>query len=259
MVSFKNMGRTGNFLFQAATSIGYARQHDLDFTVPSATANPVWNPIHFPHLVNQAFNSKLDERLISEKMHCYHDIEFLESFRELNIFLQGYWQSYQYFEFCRQEVLTKFNLPYIYDAGKVALHVRRGDYLLYHPHINPLATREYYEQAVRHFWLNGYRRFMVFSDDIAWCISEFQHPIYKGCEFSFSQGNGILEDLFLMSSCEHQIMSNSTYAWWGAWLNKNPQKLVTCPHEDNYYGPSNKHLDVSTLYPRDWKQIKYSV
>lgn len=256
MVSFKNMGRCGNFLFQAATTIGYSLAHGMEFSVPNSTANPVWNPVYLPHLVNPNFRPDIASRMIMEKMHCYHDIEYRDEFRDMNVFLEGYWQSYKYFDHCRQDVLRLFQFPYIFNSDVVSIHVRRGDYLLY-PAINPLATREYYEKAVRHFWMHGYRRFMVFSDDIHWCIEEFQHPVYKGCEFTFSQSRTIEEDLHLMSFCEHNIMSNSTFAWWAAWLNKNPRKEVLCPHEDNYYGPANKHLDVSTLYPREWMQIKY--
>lgn len=255
MVSFTNMGRCGNFLFQAAATIGYAHKHGVEFSVPEWTNNEVWNPTYLSHLVHPKFDPDLPRKVIEENRHNYYELE-APAGPGINTFLHGYWQSYKYFDFCRTEILELFNLPWHYDAGYVALHVRRGDYLRY-PQINPLATRAYYEQAVRRFWLQGYKKFKVFSDDIPWCIEEFKHGCYQGCEFTYSQGKGVIEDICLMSNCEHTIMSNSTFAWWGAWLNRNSKKQVMCVHENNYYGPQNKHLDVSTLYPPEWTRLNY--
>jgi hypothetical protein len=256
MVSFRNMGRCGNFLFQAAACIGYAQKHGLPFSVPSTTNNTVWNPLYFPHLINKDYNPALPQRVIEEERHNYYELPSFDPHQDANIILVGYWQSYLYFDFCRDYILKQFVIPYKYDAGRVSIHVRRGDYMLY-PRINPLAGRPYYEQAVKYFWLRGYTRFEVFSDDIPWCIQEFRDGVYKGCQFNFHQGNGEVTDLYLMSSCEHNIIGNSTFSWWGAWLNQNAEKIVICPHEDNYYGSDNKHLDVSTLYPPGWIRIKY--
>jgi hypothetical protein len=257
MVTFHNMGRCGNFLFQAATTLGYAIQHGIVFTVPATTIDSYWNPVYFPHLVNPFYDRDLEKIVIEENGHAFQSIPFTPRMSvKCNIVLKGYWQSYRYFDFCRERILEAFKIPYIFEPNLVALHVRRGDYLRYHQ-INPLATREYYEKAVREMWLRGYKKFLIFSDDLPWCKTEFQDPVYKDCEFLFNTGQDVLGDLSLMSGCAHTIISNSTFSWWGAWLNQNPDKTVICPHEDNYYGPANKHLDVSTLYPPEWIRIAY--
>lgn len=250
------MGRYGNFLFQCATAMAYALSYDLSFTVPTFTRDAFWNPLYFPHLRNVAYDEKLPAVLIEEKQHSYYALPYEDHYRSSNIIFVGYWQSYKYFELWRDVVLNKFRIPWEMDQGYVSLHVRRGDYLRY-PSINPLATHEYYAEAVKTFKLYGYRKFKVFSDDLSWCAQEFKHPDYVGCEFQYPNVSSIESDLIRLSCCEHNIMSNSTYAWWGAWLNRNPKKIVICPHEDNYYGPANKHLDVSTLYPPEWIRIKY--
>lgn len=256
MVTFMNMGRCGNFLFQAATALGYSIKHGLAFTVPTSTNNPIWNPIYFPHLINGLYDGRKIPFYINEKQHAYQDLPSPDA-PNGNVILRGYWQSYKYFDFCRDRIIDAFQIPYTLVPGTVGLHVRRGDYLQY-PTINPLATREYYEKAVKEFWLRGYKQFLVFSDDIEWCKKEFQDPVYKGLAFQYrATGTGALEDISALSGCEHMIASNSTFAWWGAWLNRNPEKIVICPHEDNYYGPDNKHLDVSTLYPPEWLRIAY--
>lgn len=261
MVSFHNMGRCGNFLFQAATTIGYAKKHGLQFSMPCHTNNLEWNPLYLPHLINPAFNPKLSSMVIQEAQHHHYEIPYHEGLggNNNNIFLEGYWQSYKYFDFCRQDILDLFNLPYDGTRGFVSIHVRRGDYLKY-PDINPLATRDYYQQAVCYFVERGFDKFRVFSDDPTWCVEEFKHEIYRASgvpKFIFYHDNPVLKDLMGMAECQHNIISNSTFAWWGAYLNRNPGKIVICPHEDNYYGPANKHLDVSTLYPPEWIRIKY--
>ena len=109
----------------------------------------------------------------------------------------------------------------------VALHVRRGDY------VRIPSTRcvdeSYYQQAIRYFRERFTDiGFCVFSDDIVWCRQQFQDSDFFHCDLR--QGTkDPLHDLRLMSSCAHHIIANSSYSWWGAWLNPSESKSVIAP------------------------------
>lgn len=237
----KQYGRLGNNLFQKAAAIGYATKHGYNYYL---STNPHFN-----------------KRPISlrENGHQYQELPKLYGD---SILLDGYWQSEKYFAHCREEALKAFGfnwMPVFPDT--CAIHVRRGDYLLY-PDKHPVVTVEYLTQAIGEIIrVTDVRHFMFFSDDIAWCkklVAHDLHPsIVFGWKFDFSEGRTETEDLELMSSCQHQIISNSTFSWWGAWLNQNPDKVVISPSKHNWFGPGNAHLCTDDIIPDSWIQIKY--
>lgn len=259
------MGRKGNFLFQMATAIAYAKRHGLEWTVPTTTNNPVWSPVYLPHLAHPNYDPTLPAIQLDEGPHCYQDIPFKEEWRDMNIVLVGYWQSEKYFKEYRQDILDLFGysrgLKY---AEHCSLHVRRGDFIQY-PNINPLLPMEYYKCAIHNIHnKTGVCKFIIFSDDIPWCREEFANGDWgSGAEayrFTYCEGNQHLnevKDLKLMLTCAYNIICNSTFSWWGAWLNQNPNKVVISPHEDNWYGPGNKHLEMHDLIPPEWIRIKF--
>lgn len=122
---------------------------------------------------------------------------------------------------------------------KVSLHVRRGDYVGNSFYVDLMQT-DYYPKAIHEF--SG-RKFLVFSDDIEWCK---QQGMFKGCEFS--EGKTELEDLNLMMTCDGHIGSNSTFAWWGAWLGKG--KCVF-PSKEHWYSDGIER----TVCPTNWVRI----
>lgn len=146
-----------------------------------------------------------------------------------NIKLYGYFQCEKYFINHRTEILNLFSpteeiKSYIlskYNDVKtnnyVSLHVRRGNYLK-HPDVHPTVTKEYCEEAVSKF--PNYKVF-VFSDDIDFCKKNL-----VGDKFIFVEKENDLIDLYLMSMCEHNIIANSSFSWWGAWLNTNGGKVI---------------------------------
>lgn len=99
--------------------------------------------------------------------------------------------------------------------------------------------------------------FLVFSDDIEWCKRNIPSEKVNPINIRFKEQGEALLDLKEMAECEHNIIANSTYSWWGAWLNNNPNKVVVTPDEENWFGVDNKHLDVSTLLPKEWIRVKY--
>lgn len=229
----------GNWCFEAATAIAYALKHDLDFTVPSHSENPKWNPVYCLHLVNPKYNPNLEKINLWEGKHSYEELPFDESWRDKNISIEGYRQTAKYFDEYRNEILYLFNFPYNRQDGYVACHVRRGDYVQLRDK-HPEVKVEWYEKVMAEF--PGYK-FKFFSDDIRWCMENFKHR--NDCEFSGNSDE--VSDLLEMSWCEHQICSPSTFSWWGGWLNRNENKKVIFP--TFWFSPGWDGLDTSDIVP----------
>ena len=198
---------------------------------------------------------------IRESSYGYHS-EVLKI--KKSAYLDGYWQCPLYFESIRAQLLNELSIKKDFEKagllekikevkGKnsVAIHIRRGDYIS-----NPIVTQqfgicsiEYYENAM--LFINQQVQnpeFFVFSDDIAWCKENLRT---ENVNIQYLSDFSDFEDLVLISNCKHQIISNSTFGWWGAWLNQNPSKIVIAP-KIWYVDPS---LDTSQLIPSEWNRI----
>jgi len=245
MVTFPAVGRMGNFLFECSCALAYSLKHNLDFTVPITTPDHVWSKLYLQHLANPNLDNTLERIDLWENGHQYQELPFEESWRDKNIVIQGYRQSYKYIDDFRCEILYLFGFPYEKKEGIVSCHVRRGDYLhLRNKH--PEVTKEWYEKAMSNF--SGYK-FKFFSDDISWCKENFGNR--NDCEFSTS--NNEVDDLVGMSCCEHNICSPSTFSWWGAWLNRNEDKKIYIYRDWFVTGWMN--MIVSDIVPEEWVKL----
>jgi len=175
-----------------------------------------------------------------------------------NIYLDGYWQNESYFLNIREVLLKEFSLKNdisllaqrylreIDSSQSVSIHVRRGDYLK-HPEIGVL-DMEYYRESVS-YMVNHLENpvFYIFSNDISWCKAHFKF-IEKSIFIEETESE--LEDMELMKHCSHNIVANSTFSWWGAWLNENEKKIVIAP---------KKWMAVNTKnykwIPKSWMEI----
>ncbi|OGY40458.1 MAG: hypothetical protein A2418_02955 [Candidatus Brennerbacteria bacterium RIFOXYC1_FULL_41_11] len=187
-----------------------------------------------------------------------------------DVYLDGYWQSEKYFSDFEETIKNDFNLRYplsreaagvheiiIHAPVSCAIHIRRGDYVV-NPGINfyhGACSLRYYRDAVdyiKKYSLSTEVSFFVFSDDINWVKKNF--IIEKGIFIEFENRDGFKdqEEMILMSRCQHQIIANSTFSWWGAWLNKNKQKIILAP--DKWF--NNVLIDTKDLLPDSWIKIK---
>lgn len=258
MIKPANVGRMGNFLFQAACAMSYAWKHDIEFTLPDTTNDAKSNPIYLQHLVDPGWRSSLPEVLIGEKTHAYHELPFHEEWRWRNIILKGYWQSEKYFKEYRERLLKAFGFPWRMKEKCVSVHVRRTDYLTVMKRgkfKHPPVSKEWYLKCMTSF---PDHKFIFFSDDIAWCRANFGDR--KDCEFS--TGNVIIDhcdtrpevqDLIMGSWCEHHICSASTFSWWQAWLNQNPEKRVMIPN--HWFSPGWGGLVTDDIVPIEWEKV----
>lgn len=169
-----------------------------------------------------------------------------------NYYLDGYWQSEKYFfgieDIIRQNLkagITTINkLEKQYPVKEsVSLHIRRTDYQ-YANDIHPIQTIDYYEQALD---LIEYENILVFSDDILWCKNNL-----KFNNMIFVENNDNTEDMWLMSLCKDNIIANSSFSWWGAWLNENKYKKVIAPSV--WFG-ERSGINYSNIVPINWIKI----
>lgn len=132
----------------------------------------------------------------------------------------------------------------------VALHVRRGDYTkkFNRDLLEPLPMR-YYQDAMGHMPKNA--TFLVFSDDLGWCRDAFAEAINTGADVLFMKVDDPIEALITMALTTHNVIANSTFSWWSAFLNQNSGKMVCAPTP--WFGSRVK--EEISLYPEKWVQI----
>ena len=187
--------------------------------------------------------SRLKLRLFGQKKTYYaeEEFKFLKNvLSENNRYLNGYWQSEKYFKDIREGLLKDFSFTeeeneitkQIKSHNSVSLHVRRGDYLsescsAIH---NVMANSLYYERAIEYISKNvSNPHFYIFSDDPKWVKENFK--IENSTIIDFNTGENSYKDMYYMSLCKHNIIANSTFSWWGAWLNQNNNKIVLAPNK----------------------------
>lgn len=179
-----------------------------------------------------------------------------------NSYLYGYFQTEKYFETIAPLLCKNFTLKSTIEIGtentkliqdlsnenSVSVHIRRGDYS--NSIFTLLDIENYYAPAVQKiFELVENPKFYIFSNDLEWAK---MHIPRLNCEFSFVDlnfGNRSFMDLVLMSYCKHNVIANSSFSWWGAWLNNNPDKRVIAPL--SWY----KEKGTADLIPESWIKL----
>lgn len=248
MVTFPAVGRCGNFLFECATSLSYSLKHNLEFTVPFTTTDNFWSPIYLHHLQNPNWNPRLQNIDLWEGSHGYEELPFSEDWRDKNITIQGYRQSYKYFDEHRAEILYAFNLPYE-EKPICSIHARYGDYLMLSAkHI--IINEKYLSDAMALMReKTGIDRFKVFSDD----IKHFQKELGHLYDFEYSTNKDEMSDLIEIASCMNNINSSSTFSWWGSYLNRNENKVIITPTE--WFNNGWMGLETKDIIPPSWLKI----
>lgn len=177
--------------------------------------------------------------IITQKNSLYYDENYLNK-SDSNVYYNGYWQSEKYFSNISKTIRNNFRfkesllntstkeiVKILQKQNSVSIHVRRGDYL--NESGWDTCNIDYYNRAIEYIKKKVANcEFYIFSDDIKWCKDQF-----NGQEYSFIDWNkdkDSWQDMYLMSQCKHNIIANSTFSWWGAWLNDTPQKIIIAPN-----------------------------
>lgn len=180
---------------------------------------------------------------VYEEVICTFDEEVL---KKDNAYISGYFQSEKYFFDIRDEVIKSFSFNentkkagmdllaqngVTLEGETVSVHIRRGDYLKFPGVYGNICTEEYYDRAINYICEQvSNPRFLIFSNDTDWCeewvkkYPELDMRLIKGTD----EDTGYI-DMYLMSLCKHNIVANSSFSWWGAYLNRNSEKLVIAP------------------------------
>lgn len=210
--------------------------------------------------------SLLRIRIVVESETYHFDPELLKSWFGIRILFGG-WHDPRYFEGAEPLVRETYTLPALDDrnakiiqdidaSNSVSLHVRRGDYLKgkNHEMFGDIATVDYYRNAIARVIVESDRlgkppRFFVFSDDITWCRENLD--ISNAMFVSGNSGRDSWKDLVLMARCRTNVIANSTFSWWAAWLNDHPSKQVLCPTRF-----VNNEVPGESIYPPQWQRVQ---
>lgn len=235
MVTCDLQGGLGNLLFQISTTYALAKdnkddcvfnfkKHDTQPRLQSNNASS-YKSNFFRNIKEGTFSI---EHTYIEKEFSYRSIEYKK-----NIMIHGYFQTEKYFKHRKDEILDLYTIPDVIKKtllekinidlnNTTSVHIRRGDYK--NPSVSkvlPVLEKEYYEKALVKCNTPHY---LIFSDEIDWCKQNF-----KRNDFIYVNLDHDYEELYLMSLCKNNITANSSFSWWGAWLNRNENKKVICP------------------------------
>jgi len=289
MIIIKLLGGLGNQLFQYALGRNIAQKNKtqlkLDITPFDTYSKHRYGLNHFNILENLATSQEVSrykkydtQTKIGKLFNLIESLKPLKSrayikepyfygyFSEVlnlgdNIYLDGFWQSEKYFkdienilrdEFTIKEKLEDNLLNAIMSTNSVSIHVRRADYVT-NPSANKIygvCSLDYYNNAVSKITrLVRTPHFFIFSDDLAWCKNNIR--LNFPTTFIDHGADKNYEDLILMSKCKHNIIANSSFSWWGAWLNDNPDKIIIAP--EKWLKDPNRTTE--DLIPSGWLKI----
>lgn len=229
-------GGLGNMMFEIAAIEDMGRRSGFETCYPQLyerlallirTADHSSNAMEYLNIFkNFKWDKHLDKYLTFDYSysipHKYVNIEVRDS-----SLYTGYFQCERYFN--REETLKLFEpadfITEILDSfnwnNTCSIHVRHGDYVGRYNGIYHIPSIEYYKAAMEEVKAE---RYLIFSDDLPWCTE-----VFKGDQFMFHSDRDYVE-LFMMSRCRHNIIANSSFSWWGSYLNQNPGKKVIAPH-----------------------------
>lgn len=233
-------GRLGNRMFQIASAYAYSLKHNKRYFINDSFYKAV-NKNHFvnlrgvfPNLEKLYIDINNDKVMnfnqMIENHNIYNDFQFLEG----DVLFNGYYQSEKYFSDYRREILELYDFnkeikkrvddrwTNILKENSASIHVRRTDYL----HLNfPIVSIEYYNECID-LLKDKIDNVIVFSDDIDWCKNNIKSDI------DIIYSNQIeIDDMYLMSMCKYNIIANSSFSWWGSYLNDKKDKIIYAPNK----------------------------
>jgi hypothetical protein len=254
-ITSRLQGRTGNMMFQIAHAYAKSLEFNRQFVVPKSESSS-------GHLEKTLFR-KLDFNInLSNQTEDTKTVwvpftyENIKPFNENPTAYAGWFQSDKFFKNYSEiikdlysptkEFVTKATteFPFLTNSTVGAINVRRGDYLT-QPRRHPVVTLDYIYEAYKH--LPNCDKIIVLSDDIVWCKENIKLP-----NLVFVENYRDCEALWLLSLCDHFIISNSSFSWWGAYLSRTENKVVITP--ETWFGPDVAE-DPKDIWCDGWIKI----
>lgn len=244
MVSCINTGGLGNCLFIQATLFAFAKKHNLEYLIPTKIENPHYEGQQVHHFPGFKYSDNIPEfPIYKEKGFEYEEIPYMD-----NVCFDGYWQSHLRFNRHRKELLEAIGFRWEMKENYCFLHIRLSDFLDKPDHHPPI-SKGYIFEAMMNVMTRAQDwesiKFLVFSDSIRMAKEMLSSKEFKSFPIEYSEWRNEIEDLELMSQCEHGITANSSLSWWGAYLNQNPNKIIV--HPRIWFGNAMGH-DTKDLY-----------
>ena len=279
-IRIKLTGGLGNQMFQFATGFAIAKNNNVRLSLDLSYINRrqlfngfelenIFNiyskvsflnrPLSFKSVNFKEILNKVDVTFYNFKEpHFHYDPGILDIPK--HSFLDGYWQSELYFRDYAKEIKEIFNFSDklneqnhlisndINNNNSISIHIRRGDFLLKQNNNHYIDLKEYYLKAINEsskFFKNP--KYFIFSDDPSWVTDNFvlNHPYIV---VDANHGSKSFLDMYLMSLCTSNIIANSSFSWWSAWLNNNEDKIVYAPKD--WF--NDKSICTDHLIPNSW-------
>lgn len=254
-ITSRLQGRTGNMMFQIAHAYAKSLEHNRQFVIPKSESSTT-------HLENTLFR-KLDFNInLSNQVDNTKTVwvpftyENIEPSNDCPTAYAGWFQSEKFFKKYSEIIKDLYSptknfvtratddFPFLKNSTVGAINVRRGDYLT-QPTRHPVVTLDYINEAYKH--LPFCDKIIVLSDDITWCKENIVLP-----NLVFVENYRDCEALWLLSLCDHFIISNSSFSWWGAYLSRSDNKIVISP--ETWFGPDVSE-DPRDIWCDDWIKI----
>lgn len=252
MIGINNFGwRLGNQMFQLATAVTLAKSNN-DYV-----AFPKWDYAQYfaGDFTPVDFHGVYEHK---EDGFHYRPIVYRKA-----LGLNGYFQSEKYFidqqhtirtmfvpnKDVERTVFEKFNQLETTGGPTCAVHVRRGDYVNL-PNHHPTVPREWYWDDIASFEEGTH--FLIFSDDTGWCYKNIKAPCkdIERHKITVVEGGTDIEDFFMQQLCDNNIIANSSYSWWAAWLNTRTERVIA---PKQWFGPVYDDWDTKDLIPDRWE------
>jgi len=261
MISCQIVGRLGNQMFLIATTYSLALDNNATAVFPKTIGGitPTKKETCFhKETILRKIDFTEDMSFIRHVHEEPSDFSFSPIEYKEGLYLIGYFQSEKYFKHNREAILKLFEpqeklqnqlsekyCNILKNNKYVSVHIRRGDYLNLSEYHATLGM-DYYTAAMQKF--SDEHIFVFFSDDIEWCKKNFNN----GKNIFIENQEDVL-DLYLMSKIPNNIIANSSFSWWSAWLNQNKNKIIISPKK--WFGYKNSHLNTKDLIPDEWIKI----
>jgi len=260
-------GGLANMMFQIAATKSFSIDLGVDCSFPNL--DNMINYLNIENTYNPKMNHADEYRLVFRNLKKDNPNKPIKTinfpFEYSNIFLpknedffvDGFFQSEKYFKHNRDKILELFNVDlsikkiieskysFLNNKKTTSIHVRRGDYIKY-PNHHPIQSINYYMDCINMLEKDT-DIFVIFSDDIEWCKENLKND---KCYFIENEKDYV--ELYLMSICNNNIICNSSFSWWGAWMNENKNKKVMGPKK--WFGPAITHSS-DDIIPEEWIKL----